>query len=157
MSVATISSANNAYQTNPYAQARQDFQNLGNALQSGNLTAAQQAFAQLQQSNPNIGQSQGTQNNSSASQAIQNLGNALQSGDLSGARQAFAQLQQGMQAAGKGHGHHHHSRQSSGTSQASQVLPTTYSNQGVLQDSGSTSTADSGTSTASTAAISILS
>src|ERR1039457_4575293 len=131
MSVATISSANNSYQTNPYAQARQDFQNLGNALQSGNLTAAQQAFAQLQQPNPNSGQSQSTQNSNPASQAVQNLGSALQSGDLSGAQQAFAQLQQGMQATGKGHGHHHHSRQSPGTAQASQVQTTTYSNQGV--------------------------
>lgn len=67
-------------------QVKNDFDQLQQSLQSGNLSAAQQAFAALQQDAP-----QGT-NNPLQSQ-INALGQALQSGNLSAARQAFSSLQ----------------------------------------------------------------
>ncbi len=68
---------------------KQDFQNMSAALQSGNLTDAQKAFATLQQDVP----AQNSQNNSQFSKDIQSLGNALQSGDLSSAQQVFSTIQ----------------------------------------------------------------
>ena len=58
MSISPItsnSSLNQTAQTLP-----QDFQNLGTALQSGNITTAQQSFAQLLQDKQNVNQTQGT-------------------------------------------------------------------------------------------------
>ena len=163
MSISSVTSANRSLQNNPYVQAKQAFQSLGNALQSGNLTAAQQAFAQLQQYSPGNGQASNNQNSTSTTTSnvtdpLQALGTALQSGNLSAAQQAFTQLQQ--QAATKGHGHHHH-RQDTGTAQSSsgtQTQGTTYSNQGnVLNTSATTALLnDTSSSTASTG-ISILS
>jgi soluble cytochrome b562 len=98
---------------------KQDFQNLSAAIQSGNLTDAQKAFATLQQAAP----SQSGQNTSQFSTDIQSLGTALQSGNVSDAQKAFATLQQDMAAASStasgstsvGHHHHHHH---SGSSQS---------------------------------------
>src|SRR5271157_4506497 len=96
-------------------QIRQEFQQLGTDLQSGNLTAAQSDFAALQQDF----QSQGTQthhhhhhhgggsNNSGSSsggseisQLFSQLGSALQSGNLSTAQQAYASMLQQFQQYG---------------------------------------------------------
>jgi len=152
MSITGVASFYQTDNTNPYAQVKQDFQNLGKALQSGNLSDAQQAFATLQQDSPSSGQSKGSSNT-----AMHDLGNALQSGDLSGAQQAFAQIQN----AGKGHGHHHHqqSSQQSGNSGTDanltiNIQEMTYSGQGTI---GTPSNADSGESSAAKATVSILS
>jgi len=83
-----------------WAQTRSDFQQLNQALSSGNLTAAQQAFNAIQQN----GQG-GTGQSSLAA-----IGQALQSGDLSGAQQALSQVQQ---TAGQHHHHHHRAAQDS--------------------------------------------
>jgi hypothetical protein len=167
MSISGVTSASSSY-VNPYAQVKQDFKSLGTALQSGNLSDAQQAFAALQQDNPNIGQSQGGstqggQNSSQANQAFQNLSSALQSGDLSGAQQAFAQLQQGMQGAGKGHGHHHHHHQqqagqqsdisSTSTNLTITIQEVTYSSQGTI----GANTSEGTSSAPNTASVSVLS
>jgi hypothetical protein len=159
MSVTGIASTNSSNQignTNPYAQVKQDFQNLGKALQSGNLSDAQQAFATLQQDIPGSSQSQGSQGSNSSNQEMQDLGSALQSGDLSGAQKAFAQ----MQKTGKGHGHHHHqsSQQpdTSGTDAnlAIKIQEMTYSGQGTI---GTPSTANSSDSTGANASVSLIS
>ena len=111
-------SAGAAYQANAaqthFGQARQDFKDLASALQSGDLSGAQTAFAAWQQVMQS-GQA-GTQQNASQNGGKQNpfaqdmaaVGKALQSGDVAGAKQAFAQLQQDMQAVGRGHHRHHH-------------------------------------------------
>jgi hypothetical protein len=89
------------------------------------LSAAQKAFAQLQQDALKVDQTQSSQNSTQSSgqnNPFQALASALQSGNLSGAQQAFSQLQQGMKAH-----HHHHHRQGSDSSQsgsASQVTGT---------------------------------
>ena len=85
MAVSAVS-AGATPQDNPYAQVRQAFNQLSNALQSGNLTAAQSAYNTLE-SSP-IAQ------NGPLAQALQQIGQDLQSGDISGAQQALSQLQQ---------------------------------------------------------------
>jgi DNA-binding FadR family transcriptional regulator len=120
MSVSGITSTTNAYQTNTqtnitnnYKQWRTEFRQLAQALQSGDLSGAQQAFSNLQQIMPNYqnttqGQSSNTISTTGATtnnDFMQQLAQALQSGDLSGAQQAFSNLQQAIQ--GHHHGHHH--------------------------------------------------
>ena len=120
MSVSPISSSS-ANPVNPYQapladafkQRGQDFKALGNALQSGDLAGAQQAFAALQKDTQTIqsAQSQPSGQNSPGSQDFKTLESALNAGDLSGAQKAFATVQQDLQTARKshgGHGHHVH-------------------------------------------------
>jgi hypothetical protein len=79
---------------------RQAFGQLVNALQSGNLTAAQSAYNTLSSSPL-------AQGNGPFAQALQQIGQDLQSTDpsaLADAQKVLASLQQQMQA----HGHHHH-------------------------------------------------
>jgi DNA-binding FadR family transcriptional regulator len=110
----SINSANvsNAYQSSGPSnlqQRRQEFQALGQALQSGDLAGAQQAFAAL---NPNASSStQSTQSNSNVSQLAQ----ALQSGDLAGAQKAFAAM--------RSHGHHHHHQASMPSTASTPAAP----------------------------------
>ena len=93
-------------------QVVQDFKALDSALQSNDLSTAQQAFAAFQQDVQNV--SQGTQpaqalgQNTQLGKDFQALQSALQSNDLTAAKQAFATLQQDMQTARAGHAHHHH-------------------------------------------------
>jgi outer membrane protein assembly factor BamD (BamD/ComL family) len=84
---------------------RQAFQNLAQALQAGDLSGAQKAFAQIQQEWSSIGKEGnrgGTGESNSQNSLFQGLANALQKGDLSSAQQIFSQIQQNMKA------HHHH-------------------------------------------------
>ncbi len=111
MSIDAISSGTNAYSTtglqpSRFKQVRQDFNDLANALQSGDLTGAQQAFTALQKDSPMIAQTLNNGNDPFSS-ALGNLATALKSGDLTGAQQAFAALQQVAQSVRHGHGHHH--------------------------------------------------
>jgi hypothetical protein len=100
-----------------FKQVKADFQNLTQALQSGNITAARQAFAALQKDSPQIAQalSQSGQNSSNPqSSALQALSTALQSGNVADAQKALASLQQ----AHKGHHHHHGGAAQAGTTAA---------------------------------------
>jgi len=73
---------------------RTDLQQLASALQSGNLTAAQQAFSDLAAIGRNGPNSNGEPfANSNRAQAFEAIGQALQTGDLAGAQAAFASLQ----------------------------------------------------------------
>jgi len=80
-------------QQNPYRQVRQDFRQLASALQNGDLSDAQSAYAKIQEI---LGASAGS-SDSSGSNTLQNdfatLGQALESGNLSQAQSAFSQLQ----------------------------------------------------------------
>jgi hypothetical protein len=87
-------------QSNPFVQTRQAFGQLSNALQSGNLSAAQSAYNTLAASP--------LAQNGPFAAAIQQIGQDLSSGDLADAQKALASLQQQQQQAPKAHGHHHH-------------------------------------------------
>lgn len=99
-------------------QIQQEFQQLGEDLQSGNLSSAQSDFATLSQmASSLISASTSTSaTSSSTSSAASNpiakefaqLGQDLQSGNLSAAQQDFSTIQQSMQNAAAAHGHHHH-------------------------------------------------
>ncbi len=118
MTVSGISTGTDLNQTSSaqtkFKQVKYDYQLLGQALQSGDLNAAQQAFAALQQLIPNLSsgsQAQNGQQGSSQNPLLGDLnaiGKALQSGDLSAAKSAFAKLQQDVQSVShKGHHHRH--------------------------------------------------
>jgi soluble cytochrome b562 len=145
MSVSSVSSATNLYQTsynNGFAQSIQDFNALKNALQSGNLSNAQSAFATWQQDIQNDPRMQsllnGSQSGSSQiSQDYQSLQSALQSGDVASAQKAFASFQQDLQTQmqsgqvkGHHHHHHHHHGGQSSTSTAATNATSTNTNSG---------------------------
>jgi len=118
MLVSSINSNTNIHQANnEQTKSRQigdNFQQLEQALQSGNLSGAQQAFAALQQLMPNLSAGNQTQNGQQGgSQGLfrtdfNAIGQALKSGDLSAAKAAFTKLQQDIQSVNKGHKVHHH-------------------------------------------------
>ena len=94
-----------ATNSNPIAQA---FAALSTDLQNGNITAAQQDYATVQQDAQQQGSSQvhhhhhhggggGGQKGSQVSQAFSSLSSALQAGNLSSAQTAFATLEQDLQ------------------------------------------------------------
>lgn len=106
-------------------QFRQDFQKLGQDLQTGNLTGAQADFAALQKDGPQSSSS--TQNSNPITQAFQQLSTDLQSGNLTAAQHDYSNLQQDFQNQAASHmqrsHHHHHSGGSSeASSQMSQIL-----------------------------------
>ena len=96
-----LNQANNLQNTNQ--QRRTEFQQLTQALQSGNLTNAQQAFGALTKSAPSSG-IQSIQ----LTQDLNTLGSALKSGDLAGARDAYTSVQQGLQNSNPLAAYHHH-------------------------------------------------
>ncbi len=112
--------------TPQWSQGNNPFQQLAQALASGNLSAAQQAYAAIQQNAP-----QGAAAQNGQGSTLQNdfaaLGQALQSGNLAAAQQAFAQLQQ----AG-GHHHHHHGQESQAAGSASGDTLTITGNSGTI-------------------------
>jgi hypothetical protein len=75
-------------------QFQKDFEQLGQDLQSGNLSAAATDFATLQKDSPQLSGSSSTQNQNPIAQALQQLNGDLQSGNLGGAQRPH---------------HHHHS------------------------------------------------
>jgi outer membrane protein assembly factor BamD (BamD/ComL family) len=116
-------------QGNPSAfqQIKTEFQQLGQDLQSGNLSQAQSDFTTLSQNLSSASQSSATGanpasgGNTTIAQAFSQLGQDLQSGNLQGAQQDFTNLQQNLQQAtsqqvGGHHGHHHHTESSSDSS-----------------------------------------
>ena len=115
-------------------QLEAEFQQLGQDLQTGNLTQAQEDYTTLSENFQNA------QNTTSASttaansnpitQAFAALSQSLQSGDLSAAQQDYATLQQDIQQqeTGQVHPHHHHGhgggKQDNQVSQALNALST---------------------------------
>ena len=120
MSGLSINSLNNYYasinaQNNP-STSQSDFKSLGQALQSGNLPAAQTAFTALQKSYQS--QNSSTQSATTSNPIVtdlSNLSSALNSGNLSTAQTVYAQLQKDMQTQG---GRRHHSGGMGGAIQA---------------------------------------
>lgn len=85
-----------------FQQVRSDFKDLADALKSGNLSAAQSAYADLQKNAP-----PGAQND--PNNPLAKVGQALQQGDLSAAQSAF---KSGM------HAHRGHGRRTEGSEQS---------------------------------------
>jgi DNA-binding FadR family transcriptional regulator len=87
---------------------RQDLKALTDALQSGDMAAAQKAFAQLLKDSPRLAQAVNetpTESGNPRAADFKALANALQSGDLSLAQQAMAQLLQNASRTGRHHAH----------------------------------------------------
>jgi len=95
MSTAAVSTSSIYQELQTFFQQRgSDLQQLGQALQSGDLAGAQKEFSAI----PSLGQSGPFASgdafkSSQREQDFAAIGQALQSGDLAGAQQAFAQLQ----------------------------------------------------------------
>lgn len=88
-------------------QLQQEFQQLGQDLQSGNLSGAQADFSTLQQIAPG-GSTAATTSSNSISQEFTQLGQDLKSGNLSAAQQDYSKVQQDYQSAHGTHHYHHH-------------------------------------------------
>jgi hypothetical protein len=103
-----------------FQQFQSEFQQLGQDLQSGNLTQAQQDYATLSQNFPNATQSSSSSNpsagNNPIAQAFNQLSQDLQTGNLSAAQQDYANIQQDFQQQGANRPHFHHHRHGGGNS-----------------------------------------
>jgi hypothetical protein len=127
-----------------FEQIRDEFKQLGQDLQAGNLSQAQQDFTALSQNLPSVSQSSASQvasqvssatgatgsatSSSALLQEFNQLGQALQSGNLQAAQQDYTAIQQtaqqnagtvqsnAQQVGGHHHLHHHHVESSEGTS-----------------------------------------
>ena len=152
MSVSGISSTSlystQSTQSN-FQQIQQAFKQLGQDLQSGNLSAAQSDFASLQKLVPQwsaaTSSTSSSQSSSPIAQAFSQLAKDLQSGNLSAAQQDFATIQQDFQnwatqsQTQSPQGHHHHHGGGNGSSEISQLLDQL----GTALQSGNLSTAQS--------------
>jgi outer membrane protein assembly factor BamD (BamD/ComL family) len=140
-SILSVLNSTQGHQTRPQ-QIQSEFKQLGQDLQSGNLTQAQSDFTTLSQNLSGL-----LQNNSAAAttatastttptnslaQAFAQLGQDLQSGNLQAAQQDYTTVQQdaqqnaSQQVAGHHHHHHHAERsQDSSSSSSSQTNPIT--------------------------------
>jgi outer membrane protein assembly factor BamD (BamD/ComL family) len=159
-----------AIQANPqtrFQQFRQEFQQLGKDLQSGNLAQAQADFVTLQQSSPLAAQAaaassatpaaastsaaSGASSGSPIAQAFNQLSQDLKSGNLSAAQQDFSTIQQDFQnaqAQGQGGGgHHHHIHAESQSSQSSSPLAQLFAQLGQALQTGNLSSAQQAYST----------
>jgi hypothetical protein len=121
-------SAQNGSGQGKFQQVQTEFQQLGQDLQAGNLTQAQQDFATLSQNFQNA--QSGTATAATASggnpigQAFTALAQDLQNGNISGAQQDYATIQQDFQQQQQGSSavhHHHHHHGGGGGQQESQV------------------------------------
>jgi outer membrane protein assembly factor BamD (BamD/ComL family) len=113
--------ASSSFQFNPQSvqaqvqQVQKEFQQLGQDLQSGNLSAAQSDFASLISSQQSTSLQPPT--GSPIAQSLNQLSQDLQSGTLSGAQADYKAIQQDFQSQSlQEHSHHHH--HSEGSSQS---------------------------------------
>ncbi|HTB84291.1 MAG TPA: hypothetical protein VK742_11605 [Candidatus Sulfotelmatobacter sp.] len=122
-SISSVSSSSPAYQNynaGNVQQTVQDFQAIGNALQSSDVSSAQSALTTFQQALATNTNSQSATiqpfgKNSQANTDFQSLVSSLQSGNLNNAQQAYTSLQKDLKPAHQGHHHHHGSSVTSGT------------------------------------------
>jgi len=110
-------------------QFKQGFQQLGQDLQSGNLSQAQSDFSSLQQLLPTGQQSSlltpasGAQSGSPLANAVSQLAQDLKSGNTAATQSDLATVQQDVQQLGQqqgtGYAHHHHHHGGGESSQSS--------------------------------------
>jgi soluble cytochrome b562 len=139
--------------------AADDFKALGQALQSGDLAGAQQAYATLQQDlqtaeQPAAGSSGSTSAAASGAgklaQDFGALGQALQSGNLADAQHAYATVQQDAQKAQGAYGHHGHRHHWGGGQGAGSEVSALLNSLVSSQASGSSSESSSSSQAGST-------
>jgi hypothetical protein len=101
-----------------------EFQQLGQDLASGNLSAAESDMAILQQplASPATATSSSSSSTSSVAQAFQQLTADIKSGNLTAAQKDYANIQQDLQNAFRAPHHHHVPRTSSGQDPLTQSL-----------------------------------
>lgn len=90
--------------TSAVTKFRENFDTIGTALQSGDLSAAKDALAQLQSNAPKP-----SQGSNPLSSKVNALSKAIDSGDIKAAQQAYADLKQAIarhNGPEKGHGGH---------------------------------------------------
>jgi hypothetical protein len=125
MSVAGILSSSFMNYSSQNVQSRmrqQEFQQLGQDLQAGNLSASQADFAALQQLR-SLTPTSSTSSSNPIGQELTRLGKDLQAGNLSAAQQDYSQLKLDVQnQMGKTHGHHHHHGGGGGSDEMSQLM-----------------------------------
>jgi hypothetical protein len=135
MSVAGIASSTLLHYSGQVAQSyrqkwQQGLQQLGQDLQSGNLSAAQTDFASLQQLTPQTGSTSSpsstsstssSQSSNSLAQELNQLGTDLQAGNTTAAQQDYQQIQQQASATASGAAHHHHHAHPASSSEGSQL------------------------------------
>src|SRR5262249_47387208 len=97
LSISSTDTTPNTTAVTNWQQRQQELKQLAAALQSGDIDAAQAAYASLNAPSNGQGSSPRAQ-----------VGQAVQNGDLAGAQQAFQALSKG-----HSHRHHHHSAPSS--------------------------------------------
>jgi len=94
------------------AKRMQDFNGLADALQSGDISNAQDAFTTLQKDlqagQPNGKTSPLLDPNTPVGKDFQAIQDALKSGDIKAAQDAFSSLRQDIRSVRHAHGHHHH-------------------------------------------------
>jgi outer membrane protein assembly factor BamD (BamD/ComL family) len=98
-------------------QFQQEFKQLGQDLQSGNLSSAQSDFVTLENTLQQTGSSSTSQSNSPIAQAFKQLAQDLQAGNLSAAQNDYSSIQKDFQSQASQTHHHHHA----GGSQGSQI------------------------------------
>jgi outer membrane protein assembly factor BamD (BamD/ComL family) len=105
-------------------QVQQEFQQIGQDLQSGNLSAAQSDLTTFEQLTPQSSSTSSTQSNSPTALEFNQLSQDLQSGNLSAAQQDYSSLQQSFQsqAAQTHHYHHHHGGGSGSSTEINQLF-----------------------------------
>jgi outer membrane protein assembly factor BamD (BamD/ComL family) len=114
MSVSSISSSSLLNYSTQNVQSRmqefkKEFQQLGQDLSSGNISAAQSDFASLQQLGPQSSSSSSVQSNNPITNDFNQLATDLQSGDVTAAQQDYTKVQQDFQnQASAVHHHRHH-------------------------------------------------
>jgi outer membrane protein assembly factor BamD (BamD/ComL family) len=118
MSIAGILSSslfnsNSQAVTSQQQSFQKEFQQLGQALQSGNLSGAQSDFATLQQNSPSSSTTASASAGTPVAQAFSQLGKDLQAGNISAAQQDYSTIQQDTQSQSQstqasGHHRHHH-------------------------------------------------
>jgi outer membrane protein assembly factor BamD (BamD/ComL family) len=123
-------------------QFHQEFSQLGQDLQAGNLSAAQSDFAALQQDMPQNSTNGASQN--PIGQTVSQLAQDLKSGNLSAAQQDYTTIQQDFQSQSAArqamHGHHHHEHNNVSNSESS-ALNQLFSKLGSALQSGNLSNA----------------
>ncbi len=126
MQISSVSSQ--SYQpadvSDSFEKAKKALETLGNALDSGSLTDAKQALAQLQKNAP----AQAGNSNNPISAKIETLGKALDSGDLSAAKTAYADIQKTLSQRPTGGGGRPSGPPPSGANSSSNAAATSSSN-----------------------------
>jgi outer membrane protein assembly factor BamD (BamD/ComL family) len=126
---------------------QKEFQQLGQDLQSGNLSQAQADFQALESPVQPVPSTNTQSSTNSLSSAMSQLSQDLQSGNLSAAQQDYATVQQDLQqqfsGAVSGHHHHHHHASSSQESASQNPLNQLFSQLGQALQSGNLSAAQS--------------